>query len=401
MTITEWAAGGLQGINMERDTDMSGMFDSRLLDSIAKDNKARILSLAAACIQLIILSTQNPGNWFPSCSQCVLQVKVPPSMYSSTMTKSRPLVDPHTGLYCHAPAVVVIVGQPCNSYCMAILFYHSINGGSISVFTSSNSNQRNRVIARMATIADAVRLAEVVFSNTLSSEVFEVPNDLDGKDPKHLYLKEELQPVQTNGGEEENLRDEEAEDEEVENEAAVVSEVQEEENDALEEDLHTQGQKDTWKPGFKHTASMMSRVQSTKAKQGKSIDLESKYGMEETEICKVDPYLMDILQSIHAILYGPVLCINAPSSPFPPLPPSSPPTISKKGHNPSMLPSLDGAGPLLGGKTQQVRILAFSSVFIDFWYCKADNFESFAGVGLFIYWIETWFYSVSSWLIEN
>lgn len=77
----------------------------------------------------------------------------------------------------------------------------------------------------------------------LGGEVFEVPNDLEWKDPEHLYLKEESQPVQTNGGEEENLRDEEAEDEEVENEAAAESEVQEEENDAPEEeDLDTQGQ---------------------------------------------------------------------------------------------------------------------------------------------------------------
>lgn len=33
---------------------------------------------------------------------------------------------------------------------MAILLYHSINGGSISVFTSSNSNNKKGVLARMA-----------------------------------------------------------------------------------------------------------------------------------------------------------------------------------------------------------------------------------------------------------
>jgi len=44
---------------------------------------------------------------------------------------------------------------------MAILLYHSINGGSISVFTSSNSNQRNRVLARMAMGAAAKRLSAI------------------------------------------------------------------------------------------------------------------------------------------------------------------------------------------------------------------------------------------------
>lgn len=37
-----------------------------------------------------------------------------------------------------------------NSCRIAILLYHSINGGSISVFTSSNSNKSNLVLARMA-----------------------------------------------------------------------------------------------------------------------------------------------------------------------------------------------------------------------------------------------------------
>lgn len=37
-----------------------------------------------------------------------------------------------------------------NSCRIARLLYHSINGGSISVFTSSNSNQRNWVLALMA-----------------------------------------------------------------------------------------------------------------------------------------------------------------------------------------------------------------------------------------------------------
>ncbi|KAI3500164.1 hypothetical protein L1887_35981 [Cichorium endivia] len=51
MTITEWAARCRWIINMKQDTDMSGMFDPRLLDSIARDDRVRILSLLGACIQ--------------------------------------------------------------------------------------------------------------------------------------------------------------------------------------------------------------------------------------------------------------------------------------------------------------------------------------------------------------
>ncbi|KAI3500165.1 hypothetical protein L1887_35982 [Cichorium endivia] len=65
-TITEWAARYRQGIiNMEWDADVSEMFDLHLLDSIARDDRVRILSLPAAYISLIILSVWNPGG-FPA-----------------------------------------------------------------------------------------------------------------------------------------------------------------------------------------------------------------------------------------------------------------------------------------------------------------------------------------------